>query len=351
MVFLFVLQGKVSTVYSFSGWDALDRRIEVEKKEKYGQALRDQMAQNSARGSPSPPSRTGETTATSPLPPSRPSSCSRAGEVIASPHSMMHGSVVTDSSPASKVAQVQELMRQRLQAVQEEQQRQWQEIQHALNSQLHAARDAAEEAVRSQFGEVISGQAAEMQALRKALSDMMQAQRHNEEQSAQSGRHVDALAGELADARAALQRVEAESGAWQSQLRGLNAAVEELARAKQEQVAQQDATQRELAEARNALQRLQFQNDDVLNRLQSQAQEMERLRAEKQDSASAHAECARDRASLAQRLSAVESGLTDAQNQRGSQVTGSRHSRLVSACQCVFPRGWETMQWKSNASR
>lgn len=293
------------------GWDPLDRRIEVEKKEKYGQALRDQMAMNSARGSPSHTSRTGET-ATSPLPPSRPSSCTRAGEVIASPSSMMHGSVVTDSSPASKVAQVQELMRQRLQAVQEEQQRQWQEVQHALNSQLHAAREAAEEAVRLQFGELISGQGAELQAMRKALSDIMAAQKHTEEQS---GRHVDALAGELADARMAVQRLEAESGAWQSQLQGLRGMVDELARARQEHSAQQDAAQRDLADARSAMQRLQLQSDDFLNRMQSQAQEMERLRIEKQDCASAHAECARDRASLAQRLQEVENGLNDARHQ------------------------------------
>ena len=135
-----------------SGWDPLDRRIEVEKKERYGQALRDQMAMNSARGTG------GEATSTSPLPPSRGSSSTRAaGEAIASPHGPhssgpglplgeKHGS---DGVAAAKVAQVQELMRQRLQAVQEEQQRQWQEVQHALNGQLHAAREAAEQAAPS----------------------------------------------------------------------------------------------------------------------------------------------------------------------------------------------------------
>lgn len=289
------------------GWDPLDRRIEVEKKEKYGQALRDQMAMNSARGAP------GETSS-SPLPPSRGSSCTRAaGEAIASPHSgLMHGPLVTDSSAASKVAQVQELMRQRLQAVQDEQQRQWHEIQLALNGQLHAAKEAAEEAVRREFGEVMQGQAAEMQNLRKALSDMMQSQRATEEHA---GRQVDALAGELADARAAIQRFEAETGGWQSQIRSLNHAVEELARAKQEQAAHQDAAHRELAEARSAMQRLQLQSDDFQSRLQSQAQEMERLRAEKQECAREHEACARDRALLSQRLQDVEGILNELRGQ------------------------------------
>ena len=191
-------------VVGLTGWDPLDRRIEVEKKEKYGQALRDQMAMNSARGPH-------EQTATSPLPPSRPSSCTRAaGEVIASPHSMMHGSVVTDSSAASKVAQVQELMRQRLQAVQEEQQRQWQEIQLALNSQLQGAQQAAQEAVKRELQEVLQNQQVEVQALRRAMADLMQAQQVQEE------RYADALQSQLGEARSALQRVEAEA---QQQLR------------------------------------------------------------------------------------------------------------------------------------
>ncbi|CAK9016373.1 Hypothetical protein SCF082_LOCUS13152 [Durusdinium trenchii] len=269
------------------GWDPLDRRIEVEKKEKYGQALRDQMAMNSARGAP------GETSS-SPLPPSRGSSCTRAaGEAIASPHSgLMHGPLVTDSSAASKVAQVQELMRQRLQAVQDEQQRQWHEIQLALNGQLHAAKEAAEEAVRREFGEVMQGQAAEMQNLRKALSDMMQSQRATEEHA---GRQVDALAGELADARAAIQRFEAETGGWQSQIRSLNHAVEELARAKQEQAAHQDAAHRELAEAQE-MERLQ-DVEGILNELRGQLREhgleIDRLKVAHQECASARLEMQR----------------------------------------------------------
>eukprot|EP00913_Durusdinium_trenchii_P031507 g29499.t1 len=246
--------------------------------------------------------------------------------------------LMQDSSAASKVAQVQELMRQRLQAVQDEQQRQWHEIQLALNGQLHAAKEAAEEAVRREFGEVMQGQAAEMQNLRKALSDMMQSQRATEEHA---GRQVDALAGELADARAAIQRFEAETGGWQSQIRSLNHAVEELARAKQEQAAHQDAAHRELAEARSAMQRLQLQSDDFQSRLQSQAQEMERLRAEKQECAREHEACARDRALLSQRLQDVEGILNELRGQlreHGLEIDRLKvaHQECVDASEFAF---------------
>eukprot|EP00439_Symbiodinium_sp_Y106_P083102 s614_g22.t3 len=252
--------GRGRGLADLKGWDPLDRRIEVEKKEKYGQALRDQMAMNSARG-------TGEVTSTSPLPPSRGSSSTRAaGEVIASPHSSglpLGGGHGTDAVAAAKVAQVQEMMRQRLQAVQDEQQRQWHEVQHALSSQLQAAREAAEQAVHREFAEAMRGQAMEIDSLRRGLDEVLSAQRAREELQ---GHRAEALAEELAGARQAVHRLEAQS-------------------------------------------------EDFQSRLQSQMQEMERMRADTQECLRENDACARERALLSQRLQEVEAGLGDVRNQ------------------------------------
>merc|ERR1719512_117389 len=69
---------------------------------------------------------------------------------------------------ADKVAQVQDLMRQRIQQIQEEQQRQWSAVQAALQNQLQGAREAAELAVQHKLEAAREGHAAELQ---RALSE------------------------------------------------------------------------------------------------------------------------------------------------------------------------------------
>eukprot|EP00931_Biecheleriopsis_adriatica_P002426 TRINITY_DN10327_c0_g1_i1.p1 TRINITY_DN10327_c0_g1~~TRINITY_DN10327_c0_g1_i1.p1 ORF type:complete len:635 (-),score=155.44 TRINITY_DN10327_c0_g1_i1:13-1893(-) len=368
------------------GWDPLDRRLEVEKKEKYGQALRDQM--NSARGpgseassSSRPPSWGGRAS-----PPMR-----AAGEYMAGlpprgdvevmrmpaadippspgpPGTPLLGAAAgsSDSVAAAKVAQVQELMRQRLQAVQEEQQRQWQEVQHALSGQLQAAREAAEQSVRKEFGLAMQDQASELDELRTALSQAVQARQRNEEQSVQraevmaseladakgalqrlqmdhaseldelraalsqaaqarqrneeqSVQHAEVMASELADAKGALQRLQSESEGWRSQLQGLGRAVDDLTRAGK--ASEELAAQRlqsavgELAEARGSMQRLEAQMEGWQSRLQGQAQEIESLRCAKQECARAHEACERERAELSRRQDQAEAALADVRRQ------------------------------------
>lgn len=187
--------------------------------------------------------------------------------------------MVTDSSAASKVAQVQELMRQRLQAVQEEQQRQWHEIQLALNSQLQGAQQAAQEAVKRELQEVLQNQQAEVQALRRAMADLMQAQQVQED------RHADALQSQLNEARSALQRVEAEA---QQQLRSCQQHMEvghhhprgAMLTCFSRNVLLRDGSSAFLSvcqEQRQQMQRLQLQNEEIQQRQQQQNQEREPL--------------------------------------------------------------------------
>ena len=155
----------------------------------------------------------------------------------------------------------------------------------------------------------------EIDSLRRGLDEVLSAQRAREELS---GHRAEAMAEELAGARQALHRLEAESEGCRGQLQSLGGAVQELSRARQDQAAQQEAVSRELADARASMQRLQAQSEDFQSRLQSQMQEMERLRAEKSECARAHEACARDRALLFQRLQEVESGLSEARSQPGA---------------------------------
>ena len=160
------------------------------------------------------------------------------------------------------------------------------------------------------------GQAMEIDALRRNLDEILHAQRAREELS---GHRAEALAEELAGARQSLQRLEAESEAYRSQLQNLGGAVQELSRARQDQAAQQDAAARELADARASMQRLQAQCEDSQSRLQSQMQELERMRADRQEYLRENEACARDRAALWQRLQEVEAGLNDARSQHRAQ--------------------------------
>ena len=63
------------------------------------------------------------------------------------------------------------------------------------------------------------------------------------------GQRAEALAEELAGARQAVHRLEAESEGWRSQLQNLGAAMQELSRARQDQATQQEVVSRELADA------------------------------------------------------------------------------------------------------
>lgn len=297
------------------GWDPLDRRVEVEKKERYAQALRDQMAVNAslqaaARPDTSSPG-AGRTASLGTRVVGGSTLAGIGGARIAgdtrfldvgSPCSAPYlGSAPSLSTPprspitggdpsrvaADKVAQVQEMMRQRLQALHEEQNRQWQSIQAALRDQLGSARETAEEAVRREVGAALREQAAEISQLRAAVGDVA-ALRHA---SGEQGRRGEQLADELAEVKRALSRLEAQVQGHHEVLQEHARELERLRVSHQEcQRYHQDAA-RERAE----LLRAQRASDETVARLRAQCQEqasaVERLEAN-------HLECGRCRAEM-----------------------------------------------------
>ena len=146
------------------------------------------------------------------------------------------------------------------------------------------------------------------------------------------GHRAEALAEELAGARQAVHRLEAESEGWRSQLQNLGSAMQELSRARQDQATQQEVLSRELADARASMQRMQAQSEDFQSRLQSQMQEMERMRADTQECLRENDACARERALLSQRLQEVEAGLGDVRNQPGPHCRGASVSLGPGLC-------------------
>ncbi|CAE7532636.1 ftsH [Symbiodinium sp. CCMP2592] len=174
----------------------------------------------------------------------------------------------------------------------------------------------------------------EIDSLRRGLDEVLSAQRAREElpspppSSELQGHRAEALAEELAGARQAVHRLEAESEGWRSQLQNLGSAMQELSRARQDQATQQEVLSRELADARASMQRMQAQSEDFQSRLQSQMQEMERMRADTQECLRENDACARERALLSQRLQEVEAGLGDVRNQPGLREHGIEIEKL-----------------------
>jgi len=199
------------------GRDPLDRRVEVEKKENYAQALRNQIAEHSNRGEDDAQSsrnsgrgRGGNTdirqssSGQLPASPSTPGcfrddlnhdvmSTPRGWAPQASPSAF--GSDIPNSIAADKVAQVQDLMRQRLQSLQEEQHSQWQRVQALIKEQSFDARE-------------------EIVGLRKAVANLEASQ---EVQSSQLSEHEVEIE-KLKDAHRECERFRSEVQREQSRL-------------------------------------------------------------------------------------------------------------------------------------
>jgi len=227
------------------GMDPMDRRLEVEKKERYAQALREQMAMNAAnRGSAAnrgvTPEReslggtphwglSGAASAVGlPVPPSSGGGGSFSGcggslppglpPAMESPpgsNRRSRGStpLVHDHTAhtADRLAEVQDVMRQRLQMLQEEQQRQWQNVQAALNQQLTSVRDAADAAVQKHLASAKEEHANE---LRKVLGELNAARR----ECAASAQHADGLAQDLSALRQQVEQLRLQSNDHRIQL-------------------------------------------------------------------------------------------------------------------------------------
>jgi len=286
------------------GKDPMDRRIEVEKKERYAQALREQMALNAARrstprdeacGTPTWGSGTmrpfQEPSTDMPLPPS--SSMSSASTPGPS-HSGTPLLGIGDPNrvTAEKVAQVQDLMRQRLQSLQDEQQRQWHRIQSALQDQLGNARDAAEQAVQRQLASALQDH------LSHVVGDLAAARR----ECAAQAQRAETVAQELAAIRRSTELLEAEGSDQRSRIFENEAEIDRLKAAHQECHRFRVEMQREQIAAKDSLTGLRSEQERQERQIVEILKELDRLKA-------AYQECSRFRASIQEEHSAFKDSL------------------------------------------
>eukprot|EP00929_Paragymnodinium_shiwhaense_P025142 TRINITY_DN15279_c0_g1_i2.p1 TRINITY_DN15279_c0_g1~~TRINITY_DN15279_c0_g1_i2.p1 ORF type:complete len:608 (-),score=118.08 TRINITY_DN15279_c0_g1_i2:106-1929(-) len=316
------------------GRDPMDRRVEVEKKSKYAQELREQMADNQRRlnsgGSgrhrdESPgPSQWGSASARAPSAHGTGSevfnveSGTWAGggqppvpyspEMNAARSSHRSG-CATPLRPeahdtADKVSQVQDIMRQRLQHLQDEQHKQWQRIQAQLQDCMKDAREAAEQAVQRRMQESLDAQ------VRPMLEEVGLMRREVQGQS----QRADRLVEDLTDLRRAVERLQAESQDHGSQLTHHTSEIERLWAAHQECCSFRAEMQRDIASMRDLLSSVRSEQAEVSQRvadamrsITNHASEIERLSAAHQECCSFRAELQRDIASMRDLLSSVRS--------------------------------------------
>lgn len=175
---------------------------------------------------------------------------------------------------AAKVQQVQELMGRRLRDIEELQQRQWQAIQSSLKDQLPTLQEAAEQAVRRQFGDAMRDQAAEISQLRQAFDG----QAHDKRQL---DSHLESLSAGLRDQAQELER---------------------LRSAKNDCASAHEACARERAELSQRLHSMEDQMRNMKSQMQNQASEMEQLKAH-------HRECAAHREDLQRQINRLKEEL------------------------------------------
>jgi len=292
------------------GRDPMDRRIEVEKKERYAQDLRDQMAMNTeknrrqaehdgtngsgsgfavtaggtrgssilSRGFSSPAGCRLETTAAPP-----PSGGHQLLEPTTSAESnRMSGVGETNWGTSDKVAQVQDLMRQRINSVQEEQQRQWKYIQEALHEHSNLAAQTAEDSIRRALDAASASQAEE---LRRALDQVGAAQA----ESAAQSRRSEALQADVSGLRSAVEQLQAQDADQQQQLGTHSREIESLKHAHEECARFRAEVQRELAAFHQELAALAVEQRQ---QLEEHRMQIERLHAGREDDSRALAKLA-----------------------------------------------------------
>jgi len=181
---------------------------------------------------------------------------------------------------ADKVARVQDLMRQKLNGLQEEQDRQWKRVQAALHDQMGAVREAADQAVQQQLDLMRNTQAADMRA---ALDSAYAAQRECEAQT----RQVHSLSEELASLRQAVERLEVEVNSHRNQLSDHTSDIEQLKDAHRECARFRADIKRDIAqlqqqhgEAGEAARRLRADHDELARQVAELSAGLRRLREE-----------------------------------------------------------------------
>jgi hypothetical protein len=234
--------------------------VEVEKKERYAQALREQLEHGQCDNST--PSSTIET---------------------------------STWGTADKVSQVQELMRQRIQALHEEQNRMWQRVQAALGEQQKDA-EAAASRLEAALAGVLADARQQCDGLVKRATEGVAEQVSQMQSVVQSLRTcADDHGATLADHEARIRRLEE--------------AQEEWARDRAEIKGEQGA----LAEA---VSHVQTQMQDVSR----QAKDMEKIKEEMEHIAAAQTECARHLADLQREHHTVSEAFERLRDAHGDMV-------------------------------
>lgn len=249
----------------------MDRRVEMEKKERYAQALREQLE-------------SGQCTPASVAPDAA-------------------GSWGT----ADKVSQVQELMSQRIKSLHEEQQRMWQRVQAALAEQQGNAEAVAEKAASRCIEATLAN------ALERAMAGVRQ------DCEALVDRRTSGVAEEVSGLRQAVDSLKASSDNVAAKLADHEARIVRLEQAQEEWARERAEIRREQQATASAVEELRTQLADVAR----QAAEVERVSAELQRVAAAQRDCASQLADLQREHRAVSEELAQlrsAQSEMAQQV-------------------------------
>jgi len=267
--------------------------VEVEKKERYAQALREQLEHGQCDNST--PSSTVET---------------------------------STWGTADKVSQVQELMRQRIQALHEEQNRMWQRVQAALGEQQKDAEAAASRAVEAAVEHALEAALAGVLADARQQCDglVKRATEGVAEQVSQMQSVVQSLrtcaddhGATLADHEARIRRLEEAQEEWardRAEIKGEQGALAEAVSHLQTQMQDVSRQAKDMERVKEEMEHLQTQMQDVSR----QAKDMERVREEMEHIAAAQTECARHLADLQREHNTVSEAFERLRDAHGDMV-------------------------------
>jgi len=213
-----------------------------------------------------------------------------------------------DWSTADKVSQIQDLMRQRIKHLEDEQHRMWAKVQGYLAEQSAAASRSAEEALKRQLD---AASAAHAEELRRAMEQVNAAQRECAEQAHRS----QAFSGDLHSLRMAVEQLQVESGQHRSQLDVHTAEIERLKHAHEECARFRAEMQRMQREVNDELAKLRAEQREEARHsrehLERHSHEIDRLRAERQDDARAVADLAHQQRAVNESVGQVRADLQD----------------------------------------
>jgi len=225
----------------------MDRRVEQEKKERYAQALREQLDSGQCGMTP------------------------------------IAGPAESSWNTADKVSQVQELMRQRIQVLHEEQQRMWQRVQAALAEQEGNAAAAAEKAA-SRCVEAAVSRSVET-AVSRGLEGALAAARKECEALVKCS--MEGVSGELGGLRRTVESLHAGVDGYAAALADHERRITRLEQGQEEWTRDREDILREQGAVADRMKDLQGRMEDVARK----AAEIDRV-------ATAQKECARHLADL-----------------------------------------------------